>query len=76
MIIDIVQGLVVAYVASCMTDMGDIALCMIDMSDLCFGCAVWKVILFPVYVLCLVFDFRFQMRVLKPKAAADTLTAI
>ncbi len=60
-IIDLVQGLFLLWVASCMT----------DVRDPLFGWALWWVILLPVYVLCLVFDFNSQMRVLEPKTGAD-----
>ena len=57
LIINVVQGSVPVCVALRITDMG----------DTCFGYAWWKVILLPVYFLCLVFDFRLQMRVLAQK---------
>lgn len=38
---------------------------VIDVGDLWFGYAWWKVILLPVYSLCLVADFRVQMQVLE-----------
>ncbi|MCZ6653996.1 MAG: hypothetical protein O7D91_13335 [Planctomycetota bacterium] len=57
LIIDLVQISFLQLVICRMTEMG----------ELCFGYARWKVILLPVYFLCLAADFAFQMHVLKPK---------